>query len=294
MDVEVAAETAYGLVSRAQARSAGMSESAIDRLLASGRWVTVLPSVYRIRGVPVTARQRAFAAALWAGPGSVVSHGVAARLLRLDAIPRPQTIDITVPRSTGLHAAGIVVHRMRLDPGDRVLVDEIPCTSATRTIVDLAAVLDDERLETAFDSARRLRLTSLPALARRADELCGRGRPGSARLRRLLALAGARPLESRLEVRTARLLRAAGMSAPARQFAVGRYRLDFAWPALLLALECDGFEHHGRRLVWKRDRRRVATLEARGWRIVHVTWDDVTAHPDETLARLHGALARAA
>ena len=53
-------------------------------------------------------------------------------------------------------------------------------------------------------------------------------------------------------------------------------------------------EHHGRRLVWKRDRRRIATLEAAGWRIVHVTWDDVTRHPQQTVERVRMAVQRAA
>jgi very-short-patch-repair endonuclease len=95
-------------------------------------------------------------------------------------------------------------------------------------------------------------------------------------------------------VKTARLLRAHRFRPPANQYVVGPYRLDFAWPSILFAVECDGFEHHGRRLRWKRDRRRIAALESRGWRIVHVTWDDVMHRPVETIARIQLALARAA
>jgi very-short-patch-repair endonuclease len=139
-------------------------------------------------------------------------------------------------------------------------------------------------------------LTAVAALTRRAEELCGRGPPGSARLRRLLTAqtAGDRALESRLEVKLARLLRRSSLSTPERQYPVGRYRLDFAWPALRIACECDGFEHQGSRLAWKRDRARLAAIEAAGWRIVHVTWADVTRHPDQTLDRLELALRAAA
>ena len=216
----------------------------------------------------MTGRQRALAAALWAGEESVVSHAVAGRLLRLDAIPKPATVDVIMPRSTSLRARGLVVHRAAFQRIDRVTVEQIPCTSATRTVIDLAGSLGDESLETAFESARRMRLTSAPALARRADAVCGRGRPGTTNIRRLLAVIEHRPLESRLEVKLARLLRARGLQAPANQYVVGPYRIDFAWPVILLALECEGFEFHGRRLVWKRDRRRVAALEAQGWRIM--------------------------
>jgi len=128
--------------------------------------------------------------------------------------------------------------------------------------------------------------------ARHADELCGRGRPGSAHVRRLVAAQDprSRAMESRLEVRLARLLRKSSLPAPERQYRVGRFRLDFAWPSLRVACECDGFEHHGARLAWRRDRRRLAAIEGAGWRILHVTWADVTHEPGLTLDRLTLAL----
>jgi very-short-patch-repair endonuclease len=186
-----------------------------------------------------------------------------------------------------------MVHRRpTLPAGDVVSVDGIRCTSATRTIIDCGAVLADEPLEAAFEQARRMGLTTVAGLTRRAEELCGRGRPGSSRVRRLLAAQdpSSRALESRLEVRLARLLRKSSLPLPARQYPVGRFRLDFAWPSARIGCECDGFEHHGARLAWKRDRSRLAAIEAAGWRIVHVTWTDVTREPDQTLDRLALAL----
>jgi very-short-patch-repair endonuclease len=52
-----------------------------------------------------------------------------------------------------------------------------------------------------------------------------------------------------------------------------------------VACECDGFEHHGSRLAWRRDRARPAAIEAAEWRVVHVTWDDVTREAAQTLDR---------
>ena len=127
-------------------------------------------------------------------------------------------------------------------------------------------------------------------LERRANELCGKGRPGSTQLRELLRVVAARPKESKLEVKTVRLLRANHMEPEVVQHRVERFRLDFAWPRLLFAVECDGFEWHGNRLAWKRDRRRIARLESRGWRLLHVTWDDVTMRPRETIERICVAL----
>jgi very-short-patch-repair endonuclease len=105
---------------------------------------------------------------------------------------------------------------------------------------------------------------------------------------------GSAALESRLEVKLARLLRKSSLPPPERQFPVGRFRLDFAWPAARIACECDGFEHHGARLAWKRDRRRLAAIEAADWRIVQVTWADVTGQPGQTIDRLSLALGVAA
>jgi|tagenome__1003787_1003787.scaffolds.fasta_scaffold20871852_1 very-short-patch-repair endonuclease len=282
----------FGVFSRPQAAAEGLSEQAMSRRAMSGRWDVVFPGVYRLPGTTRTGRQRAMAAVLWGGDLAAISHTTATRLLRLEGT-RSTELHLTIPNTFGRRPRGFVLHRMsELPPSDLVVVDGIRCTSATRTIIDCGALLGDEALETVFEHARRMGLTSEALLARRAEELCGRGRKGSTRVRRLVALQTTRerPLESRLEVRMARLLRRSGLPAPTRQLPVGRYRLDFAWPDRFVACECDGYEHHGHRLAWKRDRARQAEIEAAGWRVVHVTWDDVTHAPDRTLDRVALAL----
>jgi len=296
-DREVATIAAgqYGVFSRRQAAKAGLKEEAMTRRVISGRWERRLPGVYCLAGVPPTPHQDAIAAVLWAGPESAISHTSGAWLLQLTSERSGPWHVTRTANSTKLDRA-VVVHRSPLSRADVVEVDGIRCTSATRTILDCAGILGDEPLEAAFEQARRLGLTSPTALARRAEQLCGKGRPGSARVRRLLAAQspGERALESRLEVRLARLLRTSGLPAPERQYRLGGYRLDFAWSTVLIACECDGFEHHGARLAWKRDRTRLAAIEAAGWRVVHVTWDDVTRRPEQTLERLAVALRKAA
>ena len=263
------AESQYGLITRAQATEV-MSPSAVDRRLARGAWVVVHPGVYRIAGAPVTPRQRACAATLWV-PGSAVSHAAAARLLRLPDIPG-DGLDLTVPPGCGVRSGELRIHHSSLKGIDRVVVDGIPCTSATRTLIDCGCFVDGETLETAFEHARRLGLTSVRAVERQL----GRGRPGSSAMRDVLAHASVRPNESRLEVKVARLLRLSPLPRPSVQFEIREYRVDFAWRRERIVCECDGFAWHGNRLQWKRDRRRLATIEALGWRVVRVTWDDVT------------------
>jgi very-short-patch-repair endonuclease len=290
------AEAQFGVFARYQAAKAGLSEYAQTRRVMAGRWETMFPGVYRFPGTTRTGRQNAMAAVLWAGHSAAISHTTAARLLRISTASVDK-VHLIVPKTAGVRNAELMLHRSStLALVDRVDVDGIRCTSATRSIIDCAPMMDDETLEAMFEQARRMSLTSVRALRQRAEHLCGSGRPGSSRVRRLLAVQNPneRALESRLEVKLARLLRTSALPRPQRQFPVGRYRLDFAWPSARIACECDGFEHHGARLAWKRDRRRLAAVEAAHWRILQVTWDDVTREPGQTLDRLSQALREAA
>ena len=295
-EIAALAEQQFGVFARRQASNAGLSEYAQTRRLMAGRWEQVFPGVFRLPGSTPTGRQKAMAAVLWGGDASAISHITAARLLRITATPVGR-VHLTVPYGCGLRATDLAIHHsLAFATRDLVVVDGIRCTSATRTIVDCAALLGDEALEEAFEQARRMGLTSVTALTRRSDDLCGRGRPGSAAVRRLLATQtpGSAALESRLEVKLARLLRKSPLPTPERQVPVGRFRLDFGWPSRRIGCECDGFEHHGSRLAWKRDRSRLAEIEHAGWRVVHVTWTDVTREPEQTLARLSLAMDAAA
>lgn len=58
-----------------------------------------------------------------------------------------------------------------------------------------------------------------------------------------------------------------------QQHRVGKYRIDFAWPKLKLALEVDGW-HHRRPETAAKDAERDAYLRAEGWITFRV--DDLT------------------
>jgi very-short-patch-repair endonuclease len=276
------AERQYGVVTRAQLRES-LTDRQIHPLL--GRDLErMFSGVFRVAGSYPSARQRAMAACLWCGTTALLSHSTGASLLRLSAVS--ELLHVSTDETVRRRHPDVVVHRSTFASRDRIVVDGLPCTSGTRTIIDLASVLDGEALEDTFEKARRLGLTTKTVLERRVNEVCGQGRPGSTQLRELLRVVAARPKESKLEVKTARLLRANRIEPDAAQLRVERFRLDFAWPRLLFAVECHGFEWHGNRLAWKRDRRRIARLESLGWRLLHVTWDDVTQRPSETLDRI--------
>lgn len=301
-----AAAAHHGLVTRQQMRRLKVTVRMIDAALADGLLCRIAPSVYRARGVPSTERT-AIAAAVLTARGEA-SYATAASLLQLDtplpAVPIDVTVDVdaghpTVRRvdvetvSRSFHP--VVVHRCRSHGEPTLLVDGVPCTDAARTVIDLAGRLHPDQLEDAFERARRLGLVSASALARRFELVGGRGRKGAAKIREVLAHTRPGVLDSKLEGRTWRMIRSSRLVEPVRQLRVDVaprrwYRIDFAWPELLVAVEAEGFEWHGSRARWKADKIRIAALERLGWRVLVVTWDDVGQRRAETLDRIAMAL----
>jgi hypothetical protein len=152
----------HGLITHTQARGLGWSAAALRRLIQSGSWIRMLPGVVRSVATPVSFRQTAMAAVLWASSGAVASHVTAARLWRLDgATDLDRRIDVTIPRRLDRRSDIVTVHRSTdLPRSDRDAIDGIAVTSATGTLVDLAGVVPVSVLELAAEDAFRRRLTS--------------------------------------------------------------------------------------------------------------------------------------
>ena len=109
-----------------------------------------------------------------------------------------------------------------------------------------------------------------------ADPTCGSALESLFRV--LLVLAGLAPAETQYAVRRAgRLLG----------------RVDFAWPALLLVVETDGFAFHADRATYRSDRRRTNALTLAGWRVLRFSWEDVVHEPERVVAEVTAALALA-
>jgi very-short-patch-repair endonuclease len=278
---------------RDAACEAGYTLAQIRYRVASGEWTELLSGVYAHTATELTPMLWRRAALLWAGKGAVLSHRSAAALWKLEGV-REQSPELIVPSKRNV--VEVQVHqRTDLVPTDTTFRDGVRCTNPTRTIIDLASVLDEETLEAAFESARRQNLTTVAAVRERQLSLGTQGRRGSKQLLQLLnELDGNRATESILEVKVARLLRRTGLPVPRRQYEVvifgRRYRLDFAWPELRIALECDGKAFH----EFQRDRTRWRHLGASGWLVLPVTWADVTKDWAVVVYELTEAISRAA
>lgn len=287
----------HGIVSRTQMLQLGISSRAIERWKAAGELVGVHPGVYRAAVAPMTEMQQLWAALAAAGDEAVVSHRAAAELWSLRGVSA-QVPEISViherPRLPSCH-----VHRMqRLIPPDVVVRDDgLPITSVARTILDLGAVVHPNQVGRAAVDALHRRLVSWQQLAEVLVREGGRGRAGTAPLRRFMAREdpGVAALESELEVRFWELVRAYGLRVPDRQFVVrggGRtFRIDFAYPDVLLAMEVDGVAWHGTAADRRRDRERDRALEALGWTVLRFKWEDVVRRPDLVVVRINEALA---
>lgn len=296
MDVRIArlAAERHGVFSRTEALSVGATPRIIERRLEAGRWLPMHPGVYRLIGSRPSWRQDLSAACVVAGSGAAASHRASAALRGLPGI-QASWIEISVPKGRRVRRPGVIVHEIHLPDVDLAVVDNIPTTTTTRTLLDLAAICPENVIEDALDDALRRRLTSIPRLRWRLVEL-GR-RPGVAVIRRLLeARALAEPIpDSVFETRLLRLLSDAGLPPPVRQDQIrDRGRLiaivDFAYPDIRLAIEADGYRWHSSRARWEHDLARRNALTSCGWRVLHVTWRELEHRPDQVVARIEREL----
>lgn len=93
---------------------------------------------------------------------------------------------------------------------------------------------------------------------------------------------------SDLEDHASRFLSSAGFRAVEvrQQHRVGRYRLDFAWPNLKIALEVDGFRHLHDPDQARRDAERDAVLRGQGWLVFRVDARDGVEGMQEQMVRV--------
>jgi very-short-patch-repair endonuclease len=258
------------------------------------------PRVFAFSGSPATWEQSLTAAVLAGGSAAAVSHRAGARLW---GVLDDETVEITVPRNRSCDLEGVTVHRSRDLVEDHISRWKgFPVTKPARTIVDLGAVLPPGELEDVLDRALTKRLLKVAGVEWMLNELSGKGRHGTAAVAKMLdeRALGMEPADGLLEPRMARLLRRAGLPAAEFQHQVhtseGRFlaRVDFAYPALLLAIEVDGFESHGTPRAMAKDFVRQNGLVPYGWRVLRFTWAQVVHQPDEvgaTIGATRAALA---
>jgi Transcriptional regulator, AbiEi antitoxin/Protein of unknown function (DUF559) len=285
------------LVTRGQARSAGMSDREIRHRVTTGQWVPVHPSVYRASSAGRSHQRDLLAACLAGPPQAVASHQSAAWMLRLSGPPdRPV---ITVPNGCAAHLRGVTVHRSRdLDAGRILVRNGIPYTDALRVLTDMAGLLQPGDLSLLVDTALGRRLVTADGLMAEIDRRTRRGRRGPARLGRVLTSRGfvGAPEPSVLEAMALRLFQR--WLIPVLQCEVHvdsnrRYRVDFLI-APALVVEVDGFAYHWSPEDKAYDDARRNRLRAAGLTVLVYDWRAVRFDERRLATEVRAALSRLA
>ena len=232
------------------------------------------------------------AAVLACGPDALLSHRSAAELWEL--LPaRGGAVEISVTGTSRRRIAGIRVHRRNgLTPLDCGFRRDIPVTTPTRTLADIAPNVSARQLEAAANAADKLDLVDPERLRNELAEMSGQA--GVQALLRLLDRHVFRLTDSELERRFLALVRSAGLSRPATRQVVNGYRVDFHWADLGLVVETDGLRYHRTPSEQARDRQRDQTHSAAGLTTLRFTHAQVRFEPGEVidvLARVIGRLA---
>jgi very-short-patch-repair endonuclease len=283
------ASSHQGAVKRAELLSAGVSRHVVDRRARDGDLHRVHRGVYLV-GHEAQAQLAAEHAALLAcGEHALISHRSAAHLWGMIE-ERPEDVEVTLVGRRCRRKSGVRIHSVaRIDPRDVGQRGGVSLTSPARTLVDVASQAGEE------ETARAVAQARVKGLLRDAD-LQGalersRGRPGAQTIRALLRREREPALtRSEAELRLRQLIGAARLPLPGSNARVSGYEVDLLWAAQRLVVEVDGFRFHGHRAAFERDRRRDATLVAAGYRVIRVTWRQITEEPLAMVASLGQAL----
>jgi hypothetical protein len=277
LDVEIGrlAERQHGVVGLRQLREIGLSPSGVRSRVARGRFHRIHRGVYAVGYPKLTAHGHWMAAVLACGPRAVLSHRSAAGLWGLRPDNRPKS-DVSLPGPSARAKPAIEVHRsVTLTAHDVTTVENIPCTTLARTLVDLGDVVNRRAVERAVEQAEVLQLFDLREVER-AIERAG-PRRGTGLLSSVLkTLNGPTLTQSELEEAFLALCRETPLPAPEVNAWMtlpdgSAIKVDFLWRDERLAVETDGHPFHRTRQSRERDTKRDQLLRLAGFEPVRFT-----------------------
>jgi len=284
----------YQVITRSQALSCGLSESAlVHRLRAGGPWQRLLPGVFlAVSGTP-TSDQRDLAGLLYAGPGSLLTGAAALRLWGVRA-PATSLIDVLVPTSKQRKSAGFVrIHLTTRMPEQILAAGPRRFAPLPRAVGDTARGLGRLSDVRALVAAVVQQAKCTPAEL--AAELKQGPVQGSALMRIAIGdvYAGTR---SSPEADLHDLLRRAKLPMPEfnPELYVGEEFLaspDAWWRRAGVAAEVDSHEYHLSPEDHERTLARDARMKAAGINVLHFTPRQIRAQPAQVIAAIKSALA---
>jgi very-short-patch-repair endonuclease len=182
-------------------------------------------------------------------------------------------------------------HCPALRPEDSGSKEGIPVTAVPRTLLDIASVVPQWRLERAVERAERMDLLEVSDVERLLSDV--RGHPGRGKLRAALDLSSEPGFtRSRGEKRMLQLTREAGLPRPKVNLFIEGFEIDFYWEAERFAVELDSWDAHRTRKSFESDPLRQEELKLAGIEMIHVTGRRLKRNPEEIAERLKVLLAR--
>ncbi len=283
----------HGVATVAEMIADGLSRNAIRELINQGRLARLHNGVYRVATSPETFEARC-AAACAADPSVVVTGPAAARLWAFRHVWRTDEPIVLVQHDRTPLSRGVILRRTNVLAPEDITIrgDGIRVASPPRAWFDCARDLDDARFERLTEWVLDHHST-VPTLWRVRRRLDQRGRPGLARVNRVLSQRPSwqRPAGSGIEVQVLRALETAGVGPLVRQHPI---RLpdgvlihpDGALPDIRWAVEVDHVTWHGGRIDAQRDKGRDRKLRRIGWQVDRVTDIEIREAFDATIAEL--------
>ena len=290
MEWDAIARRQGGAITRAQLRAAGRSDARIDRMMSSAELLgTGHRGVYRAAGAPRGGEAQTWITVL--ATRAVLSYVSAARWWDLP-VEADGRIHVTRHgRQKWPSDRYLRVHRTQLASTAVTTRLGLPVTTRVETLLDCLGWLPVFCARSLLDRAFQDHWLTPDQMQRRLDDQPGRW--GNRQLVRLLRQS--RPgAEAESERRLHRLLEVAGLvgwigNYPIR-LSAGSFRIDVAFPHLLVAIEVDGWAFHRTKERRDRDMVKANALMAAGWRILTFSWEDVTQRPDYVIATINALL----
>jgi very-short-patch-repair endonuclease len=281
------AERQHGVISIAQARSAGVSDDAMRARVQAGRMHRLHQGVYAVGHEALSPEGRWIAAVLAVGRrpmrgnsvldywGAAVSHRSAAFLWGLLPVADGPA-DVVVSGDAGKgRRHGIRVHRSQSLVSTHVILRRgIPVTTPARTIADLRRALSVgwPGSVSARDLRKAIRQASVIGLPI--------GDEGGDRTR------------GDLERDFLRLCRRHRLPQPEVNVRIGPYLVDFFWRDRRFVVETDSYLHHRGRAAFQDDRGRDLELVRRGYEVLRLSERQLEAESEQAAAVLVARLDR--
>lgn len=293
IDLIERASAHHRMVTMAEVTKAGVTPARWQRWQDANRWLQVTPKHFRHAATELTFEMTVYAGAGWLGSRGALHAATALSWLGVE-VPKPKGAEFIVARSLRFVPHWVQIHTSRsLVENDVIRHHGVRTTTATRALLDYAATgVTASELESAIDSAIRLRRTALSRLRNRLAEVGGRGRAGTRLMRELLLDSGG---ESHLERRFLRLLRELGLPRPNCQIVFRRdnrtvARVDFQFPGTNVVVEVSGRLGHTSDSDRRRDAHRRNALQQSGMEVLEFTTADVIDGKDYVFKTLTTSL----